>query len=960
MAVKHAPTTGAHSEVPSAGEQAKAEPRVSESEAADVPAQTQAFRRRAEVVAEDEVPALLAAALGLKEGDTPFPWQTRLLQRMREGDIPRSLDVPTGLGKTATIAVWLLARALGAAVPRRLVYVVDRRAVVDQATEEAARLREWVAEAGSIKGSLLPGGGTLPVSTLRGQLVDNRDWLEDPSAPAIVVGTVDLIGSRLLFEGYRASRKIRPYMAGLLGHDTLFVLDEAHLVPPFERLLERIMLEGQAFRGSRARSELYPPSSKLLSLSATGRSRGGAPFDLDPKDLAHPTVKRRLAARKQLVLEPLGLKTDLASAAAERAWRLTEQGARAVGCLIFLSRREDAEKALGHLSSLAGLDKLKKGQEPSAEVELLVGGRRVFERTRAAGRLEELGFLAGERKTRTRPAFLVATSAGEVGVDLDADHMVGDLVPWERMVQRLGRVNRRGLGDAEVVILDATLGVKEGPVDDARRAGVRALFEQLPLHEDGSRDVSPGALRDLQRAARSDSGIADAIARASTPDPLYPQLDRATIDAWSMTSLKHHPGRPIVAPWLRGWIEDRPQTTVVWRRLLPLVNGARPNDVHAKRYFEAAPLHASELLEAETFRVVEWAAKRAKKLLAGAKKGRDGESLRADEVVAALLQDNGEKVRWWTLQELAESPKKDLDRALPGAELVVDARFGGISEGLLDASADGVPPTLDGDLDCDDTGKRVIRGWLEAPFRARKTSDGAAIDDEVWRERVRLPLEQVDGEVVQWLVVEKRQSDSATEEDRSAGRPQKLAEHHEWTAKCAEVLAERVGLPREAGRLLGIAARLHDEGKRAARWQAAFKAPSLQRKDGREPYAKTRGPVNVHLLDGYRHEFGSLPYAERDPEVLALSDEERDLVLHLIASHHGFARPSISTSGCEDAPPSALEERARQVALRFLRVQERWGPWGLAWWEALLRAADQQASRMNDEVEVRAEAGRKR
>src|SRR5690349_15910207 len=77
---------------------------------------------------EARVPPDLADALGLNPGESPFPWQSALLQRFLEGRVPRALDIPTGLGKTATIAIWLLARAAGAPVPRRLVYVVDRRA----------------------------------------------------------------------------------------------------------------------------------------------------------------------------------------------------------------------------------------------------------------------------------------------------------------------------------------------------------------------------------------------------------------------------------------------------------------------------------------------------------------------------------------------------------------------------------------------------------------------------------------------------------------------------------------------------------------------------------------------------------------------------------------------------------------------------------------------------------------
>ena len=212
-----------------------------------------------------------------------------------------------------------------------------------------------------------------------------------------------------------------------------------------------------------------------------------------------------------------------------------------------------------------------------------------------------------------------------------------------------------------------------------------------------------------------------------------------------------------------------------------------------------------------------------------------------------------------------------------------------------------------------------------------------------WKERLRFATEMPeDGEPSHWLIVEKWLHDAATEDDGSAGHPQSLDTHQRWAACRAHKLAQRLGLPEDYAKMLAIAARLHDEGKRAKRWQRAFNAPT----DG--DYAKTLGPINQARLDGYRHEFGSLKVAAKHDDLLKLPDDLQDLALHLVAAHHGFARPVISVNGCEDAPPSALEERARDVALRFARLQKRWGPWGLAWWEALLRASDQQASRDND------------
>src|SRR5882672_1874611 len=143
-------------------------------------------------------------------GNSPFSWQTALYDRFIAGDFPSSCDLPTGLGKTSVIAVWLI--ALGhqpGRVPRRLIYVVNRRTVVDQTTDEVEKYRANLDQHPKLT-PLREKLGALAISTLRGQFADNREWSADPSRPAVVVGTVDMIGSRLLFSGYRASFKTKP------------------------------------------------------------------------------------------------------------------------------------------------------------------------------------------------------------------------------------------------------------------------------------------------------------------------------------------------------------------------------------------------------------------------------------------------------------------------------------------------------------------------------------------------------------------------------------------------------------------------------------------------------------------------------------------------------------------------------------------------------------------------------
>ena len=75
-------------------------------------------------------------------GNAPLSWQRRLYRdHFATGDLPSVIDLPTGLGKTMVMAIWLIARPVAPALPRRLVYVVDRRTVVDQATDLARTLR---------------------------------------------------------------------------------------------------------------------------------------------------------------------------------------------------------------------------------------------------------------------------------------------------------------------------------------------------------------------------------------------------------------------------------------------------------------------------------------------------------------------------------------------------------------------------------------------------------------------------------------------------------------------------------------------------------------------------------------------------------------------------------------------------------------------------------------------------
>jgi len=289
----------------------------------------------------------------------PFPWQIELFEEwFVKGKFPHSCNLPTGLGKTSVIAIWLIALINRPdKMPRRLVYVVNRRTVVDQTTDEVEKLRENLSRLENLPDHTRQ----LAISTLRGQFADNHEWSADPSRPAVICGTVDMIGSRLLFSGYGVGFKTKPLHAGFLGQDVLLVHDEAHLEPAFQDLL--VAIEKEQREGER--SEQMPwPKLRVMELTATSRGNKAErqkeksfeltdaeknPPDVIPDPPTEPIhhVWRRQKAAKAVHL-PDGIQDEkkLADAIADLALKHKDSG-RAV--LVFVRTVEDVEKVVKKL-----------------------------------------------------------------------------------------------------------------------------------------------------------------------------------------------------------------------------------------------------------------------------------------------------------------------------------------------------------------------------------------------------------------------------------------------------------------------------------------------------------------------------------------------------------------------------------------------------------------------------------
>jgi len=410
----------------------------------------------------------------------PYPYQSRLARE----PWPDALIAPTGLGKTAAVTLaWAFKRLNGdTQTPRRLVWCLPMRTLVEQTAEESCRWMDRLTEKWSAVGRSAPS-----VHMLLGGDID-KDWVNDPARDAIIVGTQDLLISRALMRGYGMSRFRWPIDFALLHTDSLWVFDEVQLMS--SGLATSAQLE--AFRRHDAR--FLGAQSRSLWVSATLNPAWLATVDFR-KQIPNPVVHRW---NDDKAPEPAPL-TKILDA---------RKSVRRIDGLI--CENADGKKLAASAKKLAGkiLNLHRTGHPTLVVVNRVARAQTLFDALRAAGRNEGVLLL----HSRFRPAerrniverirdlksnddlIVISTQAVEAGVDISAAVLVTDLAPWSSMVQRFGRCNRRG----------------EFGTTQSSGEGGEIYWIDVADDEKGAR---PYELEELREARRQLSSLTDAAPR---------------------------------------------------------------------------------------------------------------------------------------------------------------------------------------------------------------------------------------------------------------------------------------------------------------------------------------------------------------------------------------------------------------------------------------------------------------
>jgi len=251
---------------------------------------------------------------------------------------------------------------------------------------------------------------------------------------------------------------------------------------------------------------------------------------------------------------------------------------------------------------------------------------------------------------------------------------------------------------------------------------------------------------------------------------------------------------------------------------------------------------------------------------------------------------------------------------------------------------------------------RRLRMLSPTPTVRTETHDAAVVEAIKPMRRVRVIELQAESEEPKatpnrfWLWYERPRS--ADDGSAFALEKQQLDEHLERAAQYASALCRALNLDKCEAAATEVAARLHDLGKDRELWQRSI--GNHKYKLG-EILAKSDNRMRPLELGRYRHEFGTLIdilHRARPAEFVALDEASQALALHSTATHHGRGRPHFEAGESFDplVADSRCAEVAGEVLLRFAQLQRKYGRWGLAWLESLVRAADALASQTEDDA----------
>ena len=356
-------------------------------------------------------------------GWLPYAYQVRVAE---SPDPPVLLRIPTGAGKTeAAVLAWLCRRfehpdwKVRESTPRRLVYCLPMRTLVEQTVE---RIERWLKN--------LEMTDQVGVVTLMGG-EPREKWYLYPEKPFIILGTQDMLLSRALNRGYGNSPFMWPVEYGLLNNDCFWVMDEV-------QLMANGLPTSTQLAGLRHKLETYGPAHSMW-MSATVRPEWLATIDypvpsdfqvleLSPDDIASPCLGKRHHARK-VVSEVAGISGNGYSG--KMAKFIDERHKPGTLTLVILNTVERAQEVYRELF---------KSRWIKLDAETVL----VHSRFRASDREKKQGAITAPVDSSGPGMVVVATQAVEAGVDISARTLITELAPWPSMVQRFGRCNRTG------------------------------------------------------------------------------------------------------------------------------------------------------------------------------------------------------------------------------------------------------------------------------------------------------------------------------------------------------------------------------------------------------------------------------------------------------------------------------------------------------------------------------------